>query len=156
MPTCNITGTLRNSEGEALPNTTVSFLRNGVFSQIDSVIIERVADVTSDEFGDIEIDLLPGNYRGFTKDSRGMDISFSVGVPDADAADLADIINSAVLLTPTTLQQAIAARDAALGFRNEAEGFRNEAEAFAVIPITQSDYDALAEPVAGKLYIIIP
>jgi hypothetical protein len=111
--TCTVTGTLRNSSGVALANTPVSFLRDGVFAQDGSVILDRMLTTVSDAFGEISIDLLPGNYVGIATDHKGSQDGFPVAVPDAASADLADIINDQVEITPTILAQAIAARDVA-------------------------------------------
>lgn len=120
MPTCTVTGTLRNSSGVALPNTPVSFLRGGVSAQAGAVILERLPTTVSDEFGEIEIELLPGNYLGIALDYKGTRDGFAVAVPEAATADLADIINDQVAITPTLLAQAIAARDAAIAAANQA------------------------------------
>lgn len=139
MTVCTVTGTLRNAQGNALVSTKVIFERSSVLGQSGAVVMPTRVEATSDEQGEIEVTLYPGTYSAQVAGLSGP-AKFAVGVPDAETADLADIIDQFPAITPSLLTQAVAARDAA-----EASASRVDLGALdAAVDATAADAQATA------------
>lgn len=113
MPECMVTGTLRDAKGNLLPSTKIVFEREGVVGQDGAVLIPRLIEVTSDSNGLITVELFPGVYRGVTIGIRKPE-TFTVGVPEAASANLADLIDQFPPITPSVLALVQEARDETL------------------------------------------
>jgi len=100
MPVCTVTGTLRDGQGVALPDTLATFVPIfSVFVQDASLPTPERSSAISDALGEISISLVPGNYTVRTVVDG--DISqFSIGVPNATAADIADLTGGTVAIVP--------------------------------------------------------
>lgn len=123
---CNVTGTVKDSEGAALASLAISFVRTGtVASQGTSpdkiAEVPKVFTVTTDGSGGVDFDAHPGSYTGTVVRPNSRDLTFEMAVPDAASADIADIIDSVSSLSNTILQEATAARDKAQQWAEEPE-----------------------------------
>lgn len=110
---CTVSGPLIDPTGALLINTPVTFVRvQEVGGTGTATVIGRDVTAESDALGEIEVDLLAGQYRAVVNGTRGM-FQFAVGVPDAATAALHDCIEQFPVITPGLVQQAVDARDGA-------------------------------------------
>lgn len=135
---CTVTGTLKDLSGQPLPNATVVFYRSGIAAQDGDTVIPKYVEVISDGSGDISVALYSGEYAAEAVSLNGAPETFSVGVPDQASAVLSDLIDQQPALTPSTLTDTIAARDAAEQHKNDAEGAANQAASDVVASLTAS------------------
>ena len=134
---CNVTGVLKDSEGNLQASRAIAFVRSGTVAA-QGTSTEKVAEVpdpftvTTDGSGNVDFDAHPGSYAGTVVRANAPDLTFKMVVPDATSADIADIIDSVSEMTPTLLQEAIDARDAAAVSAAMAAAAATEAASYTV------------------------
>ena len=139
---CTVTGTLKDLTGAVLTNTKVVFYRSGITGQDGDTVIPQYAEAISNGSGEINVNLYSGEYTAEAVSLNGAPEQFTVGVPDQASAVLSDLIDQNPPLTPSTLTDTIAARDAALQYRNDAQGAAATAAADAANGV-RSEFEAL-------------
>lgn len=135
MPnTCNITGFLRDLEGNLLVNTTVGFQRVGVKGQDGVTVVPYDFSVESSGSGFVDFEAYPGTYTGYLIAS-GRTERFTVMVPEEEAIDLSsaieavfvDVTPSDVLLAQNAAATAQAAAVTAVSFSMTPESYEANA-----------------------------
>ena len=125
---CSISGTLILPTGELLPQATVRFSSTQAApyaADAQDTVVPRQFTATSDANGEVAFVAIPGPYLGRV-DGRAV---FSITVPDAPFAVLAQIIDAPPPPTLDAAQQAVLAAQAA---RDQANVHKVAAEAARV------------------------
>jgi len=128
-----ITGTLKDLQGNVLPNTQVTFVRSGVAGQDSSVVVPRTVTTTSDASGVVSFSMFAGNYTATTIGADSGTVEFSVAVPETPLTNTLDVMIDAAptTVTPQAVLDAQAARDAAAASATDAATSATEAEGWA-------------------------
>lgn len=118
MALCHVTGIVYLPDGTVAARREVAFYKlpdNVTADYLGAVVPEPVVTRTDND-GAIDVNLITGNYHGYTLDRNGSNrYQFKAVVPEAATADFSDLISAAdpVVPLPAWLQQAIDARDRA-------------------------------------------
>lgn len=133
MALCHVTGTVYLPDGSVAARREVSFYKlpdNVTADYLGAVVPEPIATRTDND-GAIDVNLITGNYHGYTLDRNGKNrYQFKAVVPESTTADFSDLIDAVAPAEPLPawLQQAIEARDEARAAVAEAEGWADAAE----------------------------
>ena len=115
---CAVSGVMHDSAGAVLASKTFKMVRTGTVASTGTspdkvATAPYVQTVTTDGSGNVSFSAYPGSYQAVMARDQAPALIFEMAVPDAATADIADIIDSVSAMTPTLLQEATAARDAA-------------------------------------------
>lgn len=136
MALCHVTGIVYLPDGTVAARREVAFYKlpdNVTADYLGAVVPEPVVTRTDND-GAIDVNLITGNYHGYTLDRNGSNrYQFKAVVPEAATADFSDLISATdpIEPMPAWLQQAIEARDDARAEADRAEGEADRAEAAA-------------------------
>ena len=91
-----VTGTFVLPNGEVAANRLITLRRSqrGVVSQGSSAVLPDDVTVASDNAGQVEFDLVPGNYVGFARTASGQSATFKMAVPDVETVDVAALVDA--------------------------------------------------------------
>lgn len=136
MALCHVTGTVYLPDGSVAARRNVEFykLPDTVTADYLGAVVPEVITVRTSADGDVDVNLITGNYYGFVLSRNGKEKHrFTAIVPESAAADLADLIAAVdpVEPLPAWLQQAFEARDDAEAAVTLAEGGADRAETAA-------------------------
>lgn len=138
MALCNITGTIYLPSGELARSARVIFSRadKSVRAEYLGAVIPDDTITQTNSAGEIDVSLLTGRYVLFTGKYSGGAV-----VPDADTADISDILTIVTpdIPVPAWLAQALAARDAAVAAADRAEAAADEAVAAGDAAVAAGD-----------------
>lgn len=109
---CNVTGFLRDLEGNLLPDTQLRLQRFGVKGQDDTTVIPYDFEIVSSSVGYVNFDAFPGNYIGHVIAS-GRNEKFSIAVPFEDQADFSTTIDAEEVAFAASTSADMAAASAA-------------------------------------------
>jgi hypothetical protein len=117
---CNITGVLRDTEGNALANKIIKTRRqSGVVGSTVTIVPEQ-AELTTDGSGNADWNLYAGQYAcTVVTDVRTE--RFYIGVPDAATANLHELVDQIAPVTSYIQGEAVAAKDRAIAAAAAAE-----------------------------------
>lgn len=116
---CAVSGVMHDSAGAVLASKTFKMVRTGTVASTGTspdkvATAPYVQTVTTDGSGNVSFNAYPGSYQAVMARDQAPALIFEMAVPDAATADIADIIDSVSAMTPTLLQEAVAARDTAV------------------------------------------
>lgn len=152
MAYCLVTGTA------GLPNGAV--LSDGVFVATRSprtavgysgrVVMPQAPEFSSDADGNVEAYLVPGSYQVLEKTTN---TRFNMTVPDQLTAEFVDCVEAAsIVLTPSMIQEATAARDAAQGYAEDAASILASVQAAAIGTLADGDKGDIVISSSGSVW----
>ena len=135
----SVTGTFILPNGEVAANRLITMRRSqrGVVAQGLNAVLPDDVTVASDNTGQVEFDLVPGNYVGFARTANGLTANFTLAVPDVASVDIADVINADAIPEASQvseLQAQIDALQAAVDAILAGGGVTPVAPSFTVMP----------------------
>ena len=135
----SVTGTFILPSGEVAANRLITMRRSqrGVVAQGLNAVLPDDVTVASDNTGQVEFNLLPGNYVGFARTANGLTANFTLAVPDVASVDIADVINADAIPDASQvaeLQSQIDALQAAVDAILAGGGVTPVAPSFTVLP----------------------
>ena len=130
--TTQIIGIVRDTEGAPISNTTLTLERKtGVGAQAGATIVPMRVEVKTDENGEIDVEIYPGEYQGRVSTGSAY-LLFKIGVPEsADPVQLQDLLDQVPEITPMWVSEAREAKDDAHAAAAEAEASATSAAASA-------------------------
>lgn len=136
MSLCHITGIVYLPDGTPASRREVNFYKipDKVTADYLGAVVPEPIVVLLDNDGAIDVNLITGNYHGYTLDRNGKNrYEFKAVVPESATADFSDLIAAAAPVEPLPawLQQAIEARDESREEAERAEAAAEEAAAYA-------------------------
>lgn len=149
---CHITGTLYKPDGTAYAGAFVNItsVPNSIESAYLGSVVPRILTVRTDANGNVDFNLLTGEYIVTTNNKRGEGgfVNFTrFNVPELPAAQFSDCIDAAEpVIIPAWLEQAITARDEAEAARDAAEAAAAEVE--IIVADLIDDFETRADFVA--------
>lgn len=144
MALCNITGLVYLPNGALARSRTITFSRvdKSVRAEYFGAVVPVDVITKTNGAGEVDVNLLPGRYVMSTGTYSGGAI-----VPDADTADISDILTIVTpdIPVPAWLQQALASRDTAVDAADRADAAADRAVSAAEEMDAVSDaVDAIA------------
>lgn len=109
-----ITGTALTPEGVVKPSARITLRRLAadVTAQAGGFVIPDDITVLADKFGEVDFDILPGQYLGSTLAIGNRAVEFNFNVANVASADFADCVGAAwVPIPPDSVTQAQESRD---------------------------------------------
>ena len=118
MALCTITGPVRSISGDLAAGMVLQFQRLTLVGQDDVAVAPSITTATVDSDGNISLILYTGTYsvtsttlvNGLTGTHR---VSLAITVPEADTANITDLIDTVPAMTPTLVMQAAASATSA-------------------------------------------